>query len=72
MTSQFSIVDASNKEIVPRSSVTVIKQMENDPRNVVGKEGEVQLVQNEMRADLAQQIVRRVNFYATRPSPENP
>jgi LPS-assembly lipoprotein len=72
MTSQFSIVDASNKEIVPRSSVTVIKQMENDPRNVVGKEGEVQLVQNEMRVDLAQQIVRRVNFYATRPPPENP
>jgi LPS-assembly lipoprotein len=72
MSSQFSIVDASNKEVVPPSSVIVIKQMENDPRNVVGKEGEVQLIQNEMRTDLAQQIVRRVNFYATSSSSDSP
>jgi LPS-assembly lipoprotein len=64
MSSQFAIRDASNKEIVPPTPVTVIKQVENNPRNVVGTEGEVQLVQNEMRTDLAQQIVRRVSFFA--------
>jgi LPS-assembly lipoprotein len=44
--------------------VTVVKQMENDPRNVVGKEGEIRLIQGEMRTDLAQQIMRRINFFA--------
>lgn len=64
MSSQFSILDASNKEIVPPTTVSVVKQMENDPRNVVGKSGEAQLLQNEMRADLAQQIMRRISFFA--------
>ena len=64
MSSQFSIVDASNKEVVATTPVTVVKQMENDPRNVVGKEGEVRLIQGEMRSDLAQQILRRISFYS--------
>lgn len=64
MTSQFSIVDAENKEIMAPTRVSVIKQVENNPRNVVGKEGEVQMVQNEMRSDLAQQIMRRISFHA--------
>jgi LPS-assembly lipoprotein len=64
MSSQFSIVDASNKEVMPATPVSIIKQMENDPRNVVGKEGEVQLIQNEMRYELAEQIMRRISFYA--------
>ena len=73
MSAQFSIMDATNQEIVPLTTVTVVKQMENDPRNVVGKEGEVQLIQNEMRTDLAQQIVRRVSFFATStPSVDTP
>jgi LPS-assembly lipoprotein len=64
MTSEFSVLDANNVEVVAPTTVTVVKQMENDPRNVVGKEGEVRLVQGEMRSDLAQQIMRRLSFYA--------
>jgi LPS-assembly lipoprotein len=64
MSSQFSIIDAGNKEIMPATPVSVVKQMENDPRNVVGKEGEVQIIQDEMRDELAEQIMRRISFYA--------
>jgi LPS-assembly lipoprotein len=64
MSSEFSILDAKNKEIVPPTNVSVIKQMENNPRNVVGKEGEVQMAQSDMRSDLAQQIMRRISFHA--------
>lgn len=64
MSSQFSVVDAASREVIPATPVSVIKQMENDPRNVVGKEGEVQLIQNEMRYELAEQILRRISFYA--------
>ena len=39
--------------------------MENDPRNVVGKSEEIQLLRQEMRAELAQQIMRRIGFFAT-------
>lgn len=62
--SQFSVVDASQKEVMPLTSVLVVKQMENDPRNVVGKEGEIRLIQNEMRYELAEQIMRRISFFA--------
>jgi LPS-assembly lipoprotein len=64
MSSQFSIIDANNTAVIPTTPVSVIKQMENDPRNVVGKEGEVQLIQNEMRYELAEQIMRRISFHA--------
>ena len=64
MESKFSILDTANKEIVAPTTVTVVKQMENDPRNVVGKEGEIRIIQGEMRTDLAQQIMRRISFFA--------
>lgn len=65
MRSQFSVLDASHKEVMPPTAVTVVKQMENDPRNVVGKEGEMRLIQNEMRYELAEQIMRRISFFAS-------
>ena len=48
--------------------------MENDPRNVVGKAGEMRLIQAEMRTELAEQIMRRIGFYAasTQSQPTNP
>lgn len=64
MESQFSILDTANKEIVAPTTVTVVKLMENDPQNAVGKEGEMRLIQGEMRTDLAQQIMRRISFFA--------
>ncbi|MEZ5503498.1 MAG: LPS assembly lipoprotein LptE [Halioglobus sp.] len=64
MNAQFSVVDASQQEVMPATVVSVVKQMENDPRNAVGKEAEIRLLQSEMRSELAEQILHRVSFYA--------
>lgn len=69
MRSQFSVLDASGREVMPLTDVTIVKQMENDPRNVVGKEGEIRLIQSEMRYELAEQIMRRIGFFATSNTP---
>lgn len=42
-------------------TASVSQQMLNDPRNVVGKTEEMRLLREEMRRDLAAQIVRRVS-----------
>jgi LPS-assembly lipoprotein len=65
MNAQFSVVDASKAEVIPPTTVSVLKQMENDPRNVVGKDGEMRMIQAEMRTELAEQIMRRIGFFAT-------
>jgi LPS-assembly lipoprotein len=64
MSAQFSVLNASKAEVMPQTTVSVIKQMENDPRNVVGKDEEVRLIQSEMRTELAGQIMRRIGFFA--------
>jgi LPS-assembly lipoprotein len=52
------------------TTVSVVRQMENDPRNVVGKAGEMRLTQDEMRAKLAEQILLRISFYAASIQPQ--
>lgn len=64
MSTQFSVRDADNNEVIPTTNVAVVRQMENDPRNVVGKAEEVRILRSEMRAELAQQIMRRIGFFA--------
>ena len=64
MSATFAVLDPDNNEVIPQTEATVIKQMENDPRNVVGKAEEVRLLQSEMRSELAQQILRRIGFFA--------
>ena len=64
MRAQFRVLDADNNEVIKSTNVAVVKQMENDPRNVVGKAEEVSLLKAEMRAELAQQIMRRIGFFA--------
>lgn len=65
MRSRFSVTDAKGNVVMEQTEVTSIKQMENDPRNVVGKAEEVRLLRAEMRAELAQQIMRRIGFFVT-------
>ena len=65
MSAQFTVRDADNTVVMEPSDVSVIRQMENDPRNVVGKAEEVRIHKSEMRAELAQQIMRRIGFYAS-------
>jgi LPS-assembly lipoprotein len=65
MSSQFTVLNADKTEAMPQTTVSVIKQMENDPRNVVGKAEEIRLLKIEMRGELAQQIMRRIGFFAS-------
>jgi len=64
MSADFTVLDPDNNEVMPTTKVAVVKQMENDPRNVVGKAEEVRLLKGEMRAELAQQVMRRIGFFA--------
>jgi len=64
MSASFTVLDARGRVAMEETIASVIKQMENDPRNVVGKSEETRLLQQEMRVELAQQIVRRVTFFA--------
>jgi LPS-assembly lipoprotein len=65
MRARFSVSDADNIEVMPTADASVVRQMENDPRNVVGKSEEVRILKSEMRTELAQQIMRRIGFYAS-------
>ncbi|MCB1843498.1 MAG: hypothetical protein KDI09_11090 [Halioglobus sp.] len=65
MSANFAVKDALGNDVIAQSTASVVKQMENDPRNVVGKGEEIRLLQQEMRAELSQQIMRRIIFYST-------
>jgi len=65
MRTDFTVRQAKNNtEVIPQTSAATVKQMENDPRNVVGKAEEVRLLKSEMRTELARQIMRRIGFFA--------
>ena len=70
MRSTFSINNARGKGVMPDTTGTVIKQMENDPQNVVGKAEEIRILKAEMRSELSQQILRRIAFFAASQTPE--
>ena len=57
-----SVLDASGKEVMPDTNASIIRQMENDPRNASGQGRELRVFKSEMRTELAQQIVRRIGF----------
>jgi LPS-assembly lipoprotein len=60
----FAVRDGEGNTVMPLDTAVVAKQMENDPRNVVGKAEEIRILRNEMRAELAQQIIRRIAYFA--------
>jgi LPS-assembly lipoprotein len=62
------ITDRAGNVLLPEASVKTLKVMTADPDNITGKVEESRLLQREMRADLVQQIMRRVRFLATTPS----
>lgn len=70
MRSTFSLNSAKGQSVMPDTTATVIKQMENDPQNVVGKAEEVRILKAEMRSELSQQILRRIAFFAASQAPE--
>jgi LPS-assembly lipoprotein len=64
MRATFSVYDSAGERIMPATTAAVNKQMENDPRNVVGKAEEVRVLRNELRGELAAQVLRRISFFA--------
>lgn len=64
MSATFTIFDNKGERIMPSTTAAVNKQMENDPRNVVGKAEEVRVLRSELRGELATQILRRISFFA--------
>jgi LPS-assembly lipoprotein len=72
MSTVFSVRNAAGEQIIEASEATVVKQMENDPSNVVGKAEEVRLLKTEMRTELVQQILRRVGYFASSSSSVTP
>ncbi|MBP6723990.1 MAG: hypothetical protein KA137_04085 [Halioglobus sp.] len=64
MQTTFSVLDANGQEVMPDTTAVVMRQMENDPRNVMGKSEEIRILQSEMRTELAQQMIRRIGFFA--------
>ena len=64
MRADFLVLDAAGQVVMPRTTAAVNKQMENDPRNVVGKAEEVRILRDELRIELAGQILRRITFFA--------
>lgn len=57
---RFSLREGEQQR-VEATEAFVVRQMLNDPANVVGKTEELRLFREEMRRDLAAQIVRRVS-----------
>jgi len=51
----------SGTKLVDGETASIVRQFLNDPRNVVGKTEELRLLREEMRRDLAAQIVRRTS-----------
>ncbi len=64
LSTDFIVVDSQGKEIMEKSEVSVLRQMENDPSNVVGKAEETRILRSEMRSDLVRKIMRRIAFFA--------
>ena len=64
MRAGFSVYNSDGERIMPPTTAAVNKQMENDPRNVVGKAEEVRVLRGELRGELATQILRRISFFA--------
>ncbi|MEQ8801913.1 MAG: LPS assembly lipoprotein LptE, partial [Haliea sp.] len=64
MQASFAVRAPDGSLAMEPANAVIVKQMENDPRNVVGKAEEIRILQREMRAELSQQILRRIGFHA--------
>lgn len=60
LSTQFS-ANQGKQVRVAKTQVQAVRQMLNDPQNIVGKTEEMRLFREEMRRDLAIQIVRRLS-----------
>jgi LPS-assembly lipoprotein len=64
LSARFEVDDAQGATVISDAQASVVRQMENDTRNVVGKTEEARILQGEMRTQLAQSILRQIGFFA--------
>ncbi len=65
MRTQFAVLAPDGSVVIQPADATIVKQMENDPSNIVGKTEEARLIRSEMRVEIAQQMLRRIAFFAS-------
>ena len=65
MTASLGVIGASGKELMPATDVSTFRIIINDPENIAGIAEEARLTRQEMRVDLAQQMLRKLRFLAT-------
>jgi len=65
MTTNLRVTDRAGQELMPETEVSSYKIITNDPENVSGKVEESRLLQQEMRQELVQQLIRKLRFVAT-------
>ena len=64
MSVEFLVRRPGGEVVMLRTTAAANKQMENDPRDVVGKTEEVRVLRAELRSELAAQVLRRISFFA--------
>ncbi len=67
---RYFINDAEGKMLTPESTVSVVRSYEFNENDVVSKAEEERIIQQEMRRELAQQIIRRLRFVSITPEDE--
>ncbi|GAB1263799.1 hypothetical protein NBRC116493_30480 [Aurantivibrio infirmus] len=67
---RYFINDAEGKMLAPESTVSVVRSYEFNENDVVSKAEEERIIQQEMRRELAQQIIRRLRFVSITPEDE--
>lgn len=66
----FSISDAQGREILPAGEASVIRSYQYDQNNILAMEAEERLIRDEMRRELARQIIGRLRFLELPPAGE--
>lgn len=67
---RFSL-QANNTWLINDEKLTVVDQMLNDPLNIVGKREELRLIREEMRASLADRVIRRIDYRLSVPDADS-
>lgn len=57
----YRIQDAQGKELVPASSIVLLREMTFDEKEILAKESEEAMIRIEMQNDLVQQLLRRLS-----------
>ena len=64
LTTEFTVQDHEGVQLAKPQKVTVLRNFQNDPNNVLGKDNEESIIRNEMLQPAVVQILRRMKAIA--------